>query len=110
MSLLDGPKSTREITTPPLVGVIVALALATIPLAPRLAGWVLGLFLIACGVRLLSNRRGARLPSLAVKIVVFVLGVGGVVPTFGKVLGHRTGPERSRRAGLAQADRGVKRP
>ncbi len=87
MSLLARPRMTSEIETIPLLGIVVGLALAIFPLAPRLAGWVFALFLICAGARLFMNRPGVRLPSLPVKVLLFALGVGGVALTYGSMLG-----------------------
>jgi transglutaminase-like putative cysteine protease len=84
-------RSTSTIEMAPLVGIVIALTLGAIPLAPRLAGWVLPLFLV-CGVaRLLMNRADSRLPSLPVKVILFALGIGGVGLTYGSMLGIEPG-------------------
>jgi transglutaminase-like putative cysteine protease len=87
MSLLTGPRLTSVIETTPLVGVVIGLVLGTVPLASRLAGWVLALFLGCCLARLVMNRPASRLPSLPVKLMMFALGVGGVGLTYGSMLG-----------------------
>ncbi len=87
MTARPRPRPTSEIETIPLLGVIAGLALAALPLAPRLAAWVLPLFLACAGARLWMNRPGARLPSLPVKIFLFALGIGGVGLTYGSMLG-----------------------
>jgi len=87
MSVWTRPRLTSVIETTPLVGIVIGLVLGAIPLAPRLAGWVLGLFLVCCVARLVMNRPASRLPSLSVKMVLFALGVGGVGLTYGSMLG-----------------------
>jgi len=49
MSVLDRPRLTSVLPTPPLVGVIAALLLAAAPLAPKIALWVIGSFVLASG-------------------------------------------------------------
>jgi transglutaminase-like putative cysteine protease len=87
MSPLSRSRLSSVIETTPLVGVIFALALGAIPLAPRLAGWVLPLFFVCCIGRLVMNRPESRLPSLPTKIILFALGIGGVGLTYGSMLG-----------------------
>ena len=78
---------TSVVETTPLVGVIIGLGLAAIPLAPRLAGWILPALFICAVARLLMNRPGSRLPSLPMKVILFALGMAGVDVTYGSMLG-----------------------
>jgi transglutaminase-like putative cysteine protease len=87
MSLFTSSRPINTIETTPLLGAVIALALGAFPLAARLAGWVLPLFLICCTARLLMNRPASRLPSLPTKVILFVLGIGGVGLTYGSMLG-----------------------
>ena len=89
MKLLHRPVSA--IATAPLIAVELGLALAAAPLFGRMAGWVVALFFAACGARLLMNRRGARLPSLPLKVVCFGLGAGGIALTYGTAIGIEPG-------------------
>jgi transglutaminase-like putative cysteine protease len=91
MNRPDRSRANGGISTTPLAGVIAGLVLAVLPLVPKAAGWVLALFAVMCGVRLFLNRPGTRLPSLPVKIILFALGIGGVVLTYGTVLGIEPG-------------------
>ena len=85
MNLFRRPLSV--IPTTPLAIVELALALAAVPLFGHMAPWVIALFLAACAARLLMNRRGARLLSLPLKVLLFGLGAGGILLTFGTFLG-----------------------
>ena len=87
LRLLTSSRPISTIETTPLVGIVIALALAAIPLAPRVAEWILPLFFVCCVGRLLMNRPAARLPSLPVKVILFALGIGGVGLTYGSMLG-----------------------
>ena len=89
MNLFHRPVSA--IATAPLVAVELGLALAAIPLLPRVAPWVIALFFAACAARLLMNRHGARLLALPLKVVLFGLGVGGILLTYGTALGIEPG-------------------
>ena len=89
MKLFRRPLSA--IATAPLATVAVGLGLAAAPLFGRVAPWVVALFFIACGARLLMNRPGARLPSLPVKVLLFGLGTGGIALTYGTALGIEPG-------------------
>lgn len=80
-----------DVATSPLVGMILALALTVIPLAEKIAGWVLAGFFAACATRLILNRPGARLPSLPIKLLLFAGGVGGVILTYSTPLGIEPG-------------------
>lgn len=89
MKLFHRPVSA--IVTAPLLAIELGLALAAAPLFGRMAAWVVALFFAACGARLLMNRRGARLPSLPLKVVLFGLGAGGIALTYGTALGIEPG-------------------
>ncbi len=89
MNLFHRPFSA--IATAPLGTVELGLALAAAPLFPRIAPWVVALFFAACAARLRMNRRGARLPALPVKVVLFGLGSGGIALTYGTALGIQPG-------------------
>jgi len=84
-------RSSSDLATAPLVGMILAIVLATIPLQERVPVWVLVAFGVSCIVRLALNRPGARLPSLPFKIILFALGIGGVAVTYGTALGIEPG-------------------
>lgn len=75
----------------PLVGMIVSLLAATLPLSEKVAGWVMAGFLVACIVRIVLNRPGARLPSLPLKLLLFAGSVGGVALSYGSPLGLEPG-------------------
>ncbi len=91
MKVFHQSPRASALATAPLVGIIAALILAVAPLAAKIAGWVLGFFLIACGGRLFMNRDAGKLPSLAVKVLLFALGIGGVAATYGSMLGIEPG-------------------
>ena len=91
MSLFRKSRYASDIATVPLVGLILALALAILPLADRVTGWVLAAFAVICVVRLALNRPGARLPSTPFKIILFAAGIGGVALTYGSVIGIQPG-------------------
>jgi len=83
--------SLSNVATVPLAGMILALVLATIPIAEKVAGWVLFIFAVACIARLALQRPGTRLPPLPVKIILFAACVGGVAMTYGSALGIEPG-------------------
>jgi len=85
MNLFRRPTST--LATAPLATVVLALALAAGPLFGRIAPWVVALFFVACAARLRMNRRGARLLSLPLKVMLFGLGAAGILLTYGTFLG-----------------------
>ena len=89
MSLFRGPHSA--LATPPLAAIVLGLALAAAPLFGRVSGWTTALFFAACAARLLINRPGARLPSLPVKVLLFGLGFGGILLTYGAFVGIEPG-------------------
>ena len=89
MKLFHRPVSA--IATAPLVAIGLGLVLAAAPLFGRMAAWVVALFFAACGARLLMNRRGARLPALPLKVVLFGAGAGGIALTYGTALGIEPG-------------------
>ena len=89
MNLFHRPASA--IATAPLLAVELGLALAAAPLFGRIAAWVVALFFATCGARLLMNRRGARLPSLPLKVGLFGAGAGGIALTYGTALGLEPG-------------------
>ena len=91
MSLFRQSRFSSSVPTAPLAGMIVALVGAVVPLIGKIANWVVVGFLVACVARLAFNRPGARLPSLSVKLLFFVLGVGGVAVTYGTPLGIEPG-------------------
>jgi transglutaminase-like putative cysteine protease len=80
-----------DVATAPLLGMILALALAILPLAEKIATWVLVGFFVICAIRLFLNHPGARLPSLPIKLLLFAGGVGGVIKTYGTPLGIEPG-------------------
>jgi transglutaminase-like putative cysteine protease len=77
--------------TTPLVAICVALTLAAIPLFRQVAGWTTLLFFAAAGVRLYLNRRGARLPPLALKVAFFGLCAGAIGMSYGSMIGIAPG-------------------
>ncbi len=80
-----------EFATAPLLGMVLALILTVIPLAEKVANWVLAGFLAVCATRMILNRPGARLPGLPIKLLLFAGGVGGVIFTYGTALGVEPG-------------------
>ncbi|MEP6669943.1 MAG: DUF3488 and transglutaminase-like domain-containing protein [Chthoniobacter sp.] len=91
MNLFRQSRFSSNVATAPLVGMIVALVAAIIPLAERVAGWVLLGFFAAGIARLVLNRPGARLPSLPVKLLLFVASIGGVAFSYGSPVGIEPG-------------------
>jgi protein-glutamine gamma-glutamyltransferase len=89
VSIFRGPHST--IATPPLAALVLGLVLAAAPLFGRVAGWAFALFCAAGAARLLMNRPGARLPSLAGKVLLFGIGFGGILLTYGAFVGIEPG-------------------
>jgi transglutaminase-like putative cysteine protease len=87
MTTFRQSRTLSNIPLLPLVGMIVALVLATIPFTEKVAGWVIAAFAATCIARLILNRPGARLPSFPLKIVLFAAGVGGVALTYGTAVG-----------------------
>jgi hypothetical protein len=70
---------------------LLVLIATIIPLADKIAGWVLGGFFTICAARLFLNRPGMRLPALPFKLLLFAAGVGGIVLNYGSVLGIEPG-------------------
>lgn len=91
MNLLRPSRPLSAIGMGPLVAVCGALLLAAAPIFPRVAGWAAALLFLTGGVRILMNRRAARLPSLALKVVLFGLGAGGIAMTYGSMVGVEPG-------------------
>ncbi len=89
MNVLRGPHSA--IATPPLVALELGLALAAAPLFGHVAGWTFALLFAAGAARLLMNRPGGRLPSLVGKVLLFGLGFGGILLTYGVFVGIAPG-------------------
>ena len=75
----------------PLALACTGLALAGVPLASRVAGWVNALLAVAIVVRLVLNRRAQRLPSLPTKLLLLASGALGVAATFGSIVGVGAG-------------------
>src|SRR5215203_1976766 len=75
----------------PLLAVIGSILLASIPLLGRVAGWAAVLLIFAGCARLYMNRRAARMPSLALKVVLFGLGAGGIAMSYGTMVGVEPG-------------------
>jgi len=75
----------------PLLGMSLVLVLTILPLAEKIAGWVLVGFFAVCATRIYLNRPGFRLPSLPIKLLLFAGGVGGVIVTYGSPLGIEPG-------------------
>lgn len=82
---------TSTVPTAPLVGMIVALLGAILPLTEKVATWVVLGFLVAAVARLAYNRPGARLPSLSTKLLLFVGSVGGIALAYGSPVGIEPG-------------------
>lgn len=91
MNLFRQSQYTSTVPTAPLVGMIIALFCAILPLMEKVAGWVVVGFLVAAAARLAFNRPGARLPSLATKLMLFVGSVGGIALAYGSPIGIEPG-------------------
>ena len=91
MNLFRPSRPLSAVATAPLVGMCLCLLLAATPLFSRVAIWAAALLLVSAGARLHMNRRAARLPSLALKVVVFGLSAGGVALTYGTMVGVEPG-------------------
>ncbi|MDR3404204.1 MAG: DUF3488 and transglutaminase-like domain-containing protein [Chthoniobacter sp.] len=91
MNLFRQSRFSSNVATAPLVGMVVALVSAIIPLGEKVAGWVLLGFFAACIARIILNRPGARLPSLPVKLLLFVASIGGVAVSYGSPVGIEPG-------------------
>jgi transglutaminase-like putative cysteine protease len=91
MNFLRPSRALSAIATPPLVGICLCLLLAAAPLFSRVAAWAVALLLVAAAARLHMNRRAARLPSLALKVLLFGLSAGGIALTYGTMLGVEPG-------------------
>ena len=87
MNFFGTARLSSRIETTPLVGLIGGLLLAHALLASHVVGWITVLLVVCCGTRLFMNRPGAVLPSLAVKVLVFAVGMAGIVLTYGSMLG-----------------------
>ena len=82
------------LATGPLTGVCVALALATVPVLDRVAPWAVAILAVAILLRLFVNRQHRRLPSVALKVSLLVIGLGGVAVSYGGLIGIEPGRER----------------
>lgn len=91
MTLLSRARPFQTVATTPLAGLFCCLVLAAAPLFMRIAGWAVALLLLAGAGRLYLNRRGARLPSLALKVLLFACSAGGIALTYGTMLGIEPG-------------------
>ncbi len=91
MNLFRRSRRLSEFATAPLLGMVLALILTVLPLAEKVANWVLAGFFAVCATRLILNRPGARLPALPIKLLLFAGGVGGVIFTYGTALGVEPG-------------------
>jgi len=91
MNLFRQSRRSSTLANAPLIGMIVALVGGIIPLGERVASWVFFGFFAACIVRILLNRPGARLPSLPVKLFLFVASIGGVAISYGSPVGIEPG-------------------
>jgi transglutaminase-like putative cysteine protease len=91
MNFFRPSRPLSAVATAPLVGMYACLLLAAAPLFSRAAGWTTGLLVIAGAVRMHLNRRAARLPSLALKIVLFGLGAAGIALSYGSMVGIEPG-------------------
>jgi transglutaminase-like putative cysteine protease len=75
----------------PLVGALIGLLLAVIPLVPHVTAWATALFGGALVVRLLANQFHLGLPRVAVKMLLLALGVGGILLSYGSLAGIEPG-------------------
>ncbi len=75
----------------PLSAVFGSILLASFPLLDRVAGWAAVLLIFAGCARLYMNRRAARMPSLALKVVLFGLGAAGIAMSYGTMVGVEPG-------------------
>ncbi len=75
----------------PLAGVSLALALAALPLAGKVVGWVIAGLFAALVTRLVLHHRSAKSPSVFLKLVLLAAGVGGVAASFGTLFGPEAG-------------------
>ena len=91
MNFFRQSRYSSNVGTAPLVGMIVALVAAVIPLGEKVAGWVTLGFFGACIARIILNRPGARLPSLPVKLLLFAGSLAGVAFSYGSPLGIEPG-------------------
>ncbi|EDY17737.1 transglutaminase domain protein [Chthoniobacter flavus Ellin428] len=91
MDIFRHSRYSSNVATAPLVGMIIALAAAVIPMGEKVAGWVICGFFAACIARLIFNRPGARLPSLPLKLLLFAGSVGGVAFNYGSAVGIEPG-------------------
>lgn len=91
MNFFRPSRPLSAIATAPLVGISTCLLLAAAPIFSRIAGWAVALLLIGSLARLHLNRRAARLPSLALKVVFFGLSAGGIALTYGTMVGIEPG-------------------
>jgi transglutaminase-like putative cysteine protease len=91
MNLLRPSRALSAVATAPLVAICLCLLLAAAPLFPHVAGWAVALLVVAAAARLHMNRRAARLPSLALKVVLFGLSTGGIAISYGTMLGVEPG-------------------
>lgn len=91
MNLLRPSRPLSAIAMLPLVTVGIGILLAAAPLLDRVAGWSVALLIFAGCARLYMNRRAARMPSLALKVVLFGLGAGGIAMSYGTMVGIEPG-------------------
>ena len=75
----------------PLAAVAIGVFCAALPLAPHVPLFAFSLFLVALVARAWMHRMQTRLPSLAAKLIVLVLGVAGVGFASGTLIGIEPG-------------------
>jgi len=91
MKFLRPSRPLSAIASAPLVGMLLCLLLAAAPIFSRIAGWAIAAFLVAAAARLYWNRHAARLPSLALKVVLFGASAGAIAATYGTMVGIEPG-------------------
>lgn len=80
-------KQSEQLPRPALLWIIVAQALLLLPHLPRLPIWVAVVYLLAFAWRVQAFRGRVELPGRWLKVVLSVAAAGGIVLSFGSLLG-----------------------
>ncbi|WP_439107038.1 transglutaminase TgpA family protein [Congregibacter sp.] len=80
-------KQAEQLPRPALLWIIVAQALLLLPHFPRLPLWVAAVYLLAFVWRVQAFRGRLELPGRWLKVVLAVAAAGGIVLSFGSLLG-----------------------
>jgi len=87
----DAPTADRWLSLPMISGLIVTAVAVLAPHIAHLPVWVTAVFLLLCGWRYWSARRGQPPPPRWLRIVLTLIATVGVVLSFGTITGRDAG-------------------